>query len=303
MHKFIYAAALTAVITTQAQAKEIALTFDDSPRGTGVLMTGMERAKKLTDQFEKNQIPQVAFFCNSPSRETQGPERLKHFADHGHIIANHSATHPDLTKTRARDYKKDISLAHSQLKNYPNYRNWFRYPYLHEGNTRKKRDSIRQYLKRKNWLNAYVTVDNADYYMDSLLGEAAAAGRKYDETKLCQAYRDMLAEEITFYDDISTRILGRSVRHVLLLHETDLNAICLSSLVSWLRENDWSIISPEDAYKDPIAAREPATMYLGQGRVAALAKEKGYAGPYISRWNSASFISEELERRAVFSQD
>jgi len=39
---------ILALLVTMAHAKEIALTFDDCPRKTDKLMTGMERAKKIT---------------------------------------------------------------------------------------------------------------------------------------------------------------------------------------------------------------------------------------------------------------
>src|ERR1700730_3305659 len=90
-----------------APAKEIALTFDDCPRKTGTLMNGMERAKKLTDELKKANA-RVAFFCNSPTRQSDGPQRLKYFAEQGHLIANHSATHPDLYKTPVAEYIENI---------------------------------------------------------------------------------------------------------------------------------------------------------------------------------------------------
>jgi len=86
-------------------------------------------------------------------------------------------------------------------------------------------------------------------------------------------------------DDNSFHVkaLGRSVRPVLLLHETDLNSICLGELISEMSQRKWSFISPDEAYKDPIALIEPkSSTRLNQGRVFALAKESGYDGPWYS---------------------
>jgi peptidoglycan/xylan/chitin deacetylase (PgdA/CDA1 family) len=298
MNKYFLALAL--IVAVNANAKEIALTFDDCPRRTDKLMTGMERAQKLTAQLEKHGIKQAAFFCNSPDKAPDGPQRLKHFASRGHIIANHSATHPSLSKTPASIYKKDISKADQQLKDYPNFRKWFRYPFLHEGKTEKTRDEIRKYLAKHKYLNAYVTVDNADYYMDDLLRKAVAAGRKWDDEKLCGVYRDILKDDVAFHDELSVKTLGRSVKHVLLLHETDLNALCIGSVIQGLRDGGWTIITADEAFSDPISEREPNTLFLGQGRVAALAKEKGYPGPLFSKWNEFEAIDGEFLRRGVF---
>lgn len=94
-----------------AHARDIALTFDDCPRKTGKLMTGLERAKKLTEEFKKAKIAQVAFFCNSPKRTPDGVQRLEHFAREGHLIANHSANHDDLYKTDANLQSHDYAGA------------------------------------------------------------------------------------------------------------------------------------------------------------------------------------------------
>jgi len=80
---------------------------------------------------------------------------------------------------------------------------------------------------------------------------------------------------------------------VLLLHENDLAALCIGDLVADLRERGFRIIPADVAFSDPIASREPDTMFLGQGRIAALAHEAG--------WKPADLVSptedEEYLRR------
>jgi hypothetical protein len=88
-------------------------------------------------------------------------------------------------------------------------------------------------------------------------------------------YVDVLIEAITFSDGIAVQYLGRSPKHVLLLHDNDLAAMFIGDLVSALQQRDWEIISPLEAYQDPIANQEPKTLFKGQGRVAALARDAG----------------------------
>ena len=200
--------------------REIALTFDDCPRKTGTLMGGMERAQKLTNELKRAKVSQVAFFCNSPSRESDGILRLKHFAQQGHLIANHSATHPNFNKTTVDDFVKDIELADKELNNLPNFRKWFRFPYLHEGKDINDVVSVRNFLNSKGYRNGYVTIDNGDWYIDDLLNRALADGKKFDQAKLCTVYKNIMSEEAEFYDNMSVKALGRSVKHIMLLHET-----------------------------------------------------------------------------------
>ena len=62
---------------------------------------------------------------------------------------------------------------------------------------------------------------------------------------------------------------------MLLLHETDLAALFIVDLIEGLRAAGWTIVTMDEAYSDPIAAVEPDTLYLGGGRVAALANVAG----------------------------
>lgn len=292
---------LAAVLSVSAYARQISLTFDDCPRKTGVLMRGMERAEKLVAGLKKSGVRQVGFFCNSPAGEDEGEKRIRYLADQGHIIANHSASHFDLNRTPGEDFARDIDRAHEELKGFSNFRQWFRFPYLREGESPQKIRFIRDHLRSRGYMNGYVTVDTQDWYMDDILGRGAAAGRKYNESRLCGAYRRMMTDEADFYDNMSVKALGRSVKHVLLLHETDLNAICISELVRGLRDKGWEIISPDEAYTDPIAAVEPSVnVPLNQGRVHALAKERGYKGPYFSFWTSLKNIEDEFDRVGVW---
>jgi peptidoglycan-N-acetylglucosamine deacetylase len=149
--------------------------------------------------------------------------------------------------------------------------------------------------------NGYVTVDNADWYVEVLLSQAANAGKKIDFPKLCSTYSRIMAEEAHFFDQMSVHALGRSVKHIFLLHETDVNALCIGDLVKRLRNQNWKIITADEAYTDEISSKEPsASVNLGQGRVFALAKEAGYQGPYFSKWNEEENIEAEFIKEKVW---
>ncbi|MDO9183758.1 MAG: polysaccharide deacetylase family protein [Bacteriovorax sp.] len=288
------------LIATNADAREVALSFDDCPRKLGPILKPLDRDQKLVAGLKEHGITAV-FFCNSPSREVNGFERLKLFAANGHLIANHSASHPDLNKLTTDDFAKNIDQADSELQSLPNFRKWFRFPFLHEGKYPKDVETIRTHLKKIGYSNGYVTIDTEDWYVDEVLRQKVTAGKKYDEKLLCRTYARMMADDGDFFDKISVEALGRSVKHVILLHETDLNAICLSFLIKEYKNRGWTFISPDVAYKDPIASFEPlSSTKLNEGRVFALAKEKGYAGPEQKTWGKEIEIEQELEKLHVW---
>ncbi len=282
-------------------ASEIALTFDDCPRKVSRLMNGIDRAKKLIDELKKANIQQVAFFCNSPTRSEDGSIRIDVFANAGHLIANHSADHPDLYSTPVEKFTKGIDIADKELRDFPNFRRWFRFPFLHEGKTPIDVEAVRTHLAKIRYMNGYVTVDTQDWYVNELLVQGLDSGKKFHLKRLCETYKDMMVDDAEFFDNMSVKALGRSVKHVMLLHETDLNALCIGEVVNGLRNKKWNIISPDVAYSDPIANIEPSSSTdLNQGRVFALAKEAGYKGPYFSKWSKESNIKKEFVHRKIW---
>jgi peptidoglycan/xylan/chitin deacetylase (PgdA/CDA1 family) len=257
---------------TVSHAGEIALSFDDAPMRDGVFLTGMERAKMLVRKLDSLGVDEVVFFCTT--EKIYGPtsgKRLRLYGEAGHKIANHTYSHPHPDQPGARRYMIDVDRAHKTLVEYPNFVHWFRYPFLDEGRTRPIRDSVRAALAERGYSNGYVTVDNYDWYLDRLTREAVADSKTVDLDKLRGLYVKLLWEGILFYDSIGIDCLGRSPKHVLLLHENDLAALFIDTLVTHIRANGWTIISPTKAYTDPIADSLPDVLMNNQGRVVAIA--------------------------------
>lgn len=281
-------------------AGEIALTFDDAPRSSGKYFSGADRANQLIKALNKTGVSQVAFFCNSIRLDIEGRERLLMYAKQGYVLANHSHSHPDIRSTAVSEYIKDIQEGHDHLSLLPNYQKWFRFPFLQEGVNEIDRDKVRKYLKDQGYRNGYVTVDTYDWYMDASFQKAVDKKMKIHTDRLCSAYAEILWDGVQFYDQIAQSVLKRSPKHVLLLHENDLAALCVGDLIEFIKKQGWKIISPTEAYSDPIASIEPKTLYLNQGQIAAIAKDKGFSGPLVTKWESAQEIDAEFSRRKVF---
>jgi len=291
--------ALLCAQVVSAATREIAITLDDAPREDTVHFDGATRTAKLIETLKRAKVPQIAFFCNSVRMDAAGMSRIKAYADAGHLIANHSHTHADLHQVGVQKFVADLAAADQVLRGVPNFRPWFRFPYLHEGESVEVRDALRAELAKRGYLSAYVTVDTWDWHMDRMFQDAIAQKKTIYFDRLRSAYVDLLADSVEFYDAVAVKKLGRSPRHVLLLHENDLAAMYLGDLVAELRKNGWTIISPEAAFRDPIAGVEPDTLLLGQGRVMALASVKGYQGPR-GRWEDEDKLEQQFDRRHVW---
>ncbi|MCB9025218.1 MAG: polysaccharide deacetylase family protein [Bdellovibrionaceae bacterium] len=224
-------------------------------------------------------------------------ERVMGYSKAGHLIANHTFSHPRLSDTVTDEYIKEIDNADKLIRQFPTYTKWFRFPFLNEGDTLKKRDAIRNHLKKMGYINGYVTIDNYDYFIDMMVQKAIAKGQKVNLDRACTMLVELMWDGIQYYDAAAQKHIGK-VRHVLLMHENDIEAQCLEKLITHLNTNDWKIVSPQYAFADPLLQVEPDTMYLGQGRVAAIAHEK-FRVKFRSKWEDTNTLKREFKRRKI----
>ena len=277
---------LPACATVAAEPpKTIALTFDDVPRHRGAFMTPDERTATLIAALRRAGVRQAAFFItpgNLAKPDGAGGEtRIAAYAAAGHVIANHSFSHPNLSTTLAADYLADIDRAEAWLKGRPGHRPWFRFPYLSEARgDPAKRDAVRAGLAARKLRNGYVTVDAIDWNIDALTTKAVRAGKTVDMAALRDLYVESHVEAADFNDDLARRAIGRSPAHVMLLHETDIAALFIPDLVAALRAKGWTIVTADRAFADPLRAAMPTVPSVLGTLTEALAREKGLPAPY-----------------------
>ena len=272
--------ALFAAVPAAAQEpKRIAISFDDIPRHPGGFMTPDERTVRLIAGLSEAGVEQAAFFVTTGNLEDDygkgGEARIGAYVAAGHVIANHSHSHEWLWNGDAAAYIADLDKAEAWLAGRPGKRSWYRFPYLDEGRDRARRDALRAALKERGLINGYVTIDNFDWALDGLASKAIEDGRTIDRAALGKLFVETIVDTANFNDRIARETLGRSPIHVLLLHETDLSALFVADMVAGLRADGWQVVTMDEAYADPLARMEPDTLYLGGGRVTALAAAAG----------------------------
>jgi peptidoglycan-N-acetylglucosamine deacetylase len=272
--KFFIRVFLSAVycFALPASAREIALTFDDAPQPDTVLMTGAERTDKLIKALKDAKVPDALFFVTTKNITEQNKSRLNQYTHAGFHLANHSHSHSSASKLGVIDYLSDAYRAHLILKDFDNRLSFHRFPFLNYGADTNAVEKLQSGLGELGYKDGYVTVDNFDWAMSSILVNAAEQNKTIDYAKASALYVDTLEQAIEFYDAIAQKTLKRSPKHVLLLHENDAAALFLPDLIARLRSKGWKIISPQEAYKDPIAKQK---VFYKQGKVAGIAASKG----------------------------
>ena len=298
---------LTAACSTVAAeqpSKRIAITFDDAPLPDGPLFTGAERAQRLIAALRAAEVPQAAIFVTTGNmKDAAGEARIHAYAAAGHLLANHSHSHFRLREVGPARYLADIDTARQHLARFENVRPWFRYPYLNESPDIASRDAVRAGLAERKLMNGYVTVDTWDWAIVDLMRQAKTAGHEMDMNALRDLYLELMLHAVDTYDGLAREALGRSPAHVLLAHENDLQALFVGDLVKALRERGWTIVTPDEAFADPIAREVPDTLHNGNGRVAALAAVRGFAtGRLRDLYHDEKLLKQLFEQRVIRSK-
>lgn len=256
---------------------EISFTIDDPNLLETPLQTAAQRNQGILEAFAKNNIKAALFVCGMRIDSEEGKSALLEWDKQGHIIAHHSYSHLNLNQeTMTVDqFRDDFNRAEKIISGYKHFKKIFRFPYLKEGETKKKRDAIREFLKSKSYTHGYVTIDASDWFIEMKLKEALKKNPKADLTPYRDFYLDHIWERAQFYHKLSLKVFNREIKHTLLLHHNLLNSLFLNDLMSMFQKKGWKLISAEEAFSDPAFKELPDIVPAGEGLIWAKAKESG----------------------------
>ena len=261
-------------------AREMAVTFDDLP---GVVAPG-ERISELRAITEKlvraiaaNSIPAIGF-VNEGKLAPQGspePDRvalLSRWLSAGLELGNHTYSHFDLHKTNLDQFEEDVVRGEETTKvllssNHMRLR-YFRHPFLHTGRSLDTRRALEEFLKRRGYRVAPVTLDNSDWIFARAYALAKQRGDPPAAGKVARAYVPYMEAKIEYFERQSVRLFSREIRQVLLLHANALNADSLTRLARRLRARGYAFITLERALEDPAYVSDDT--FTGAGGISWL---------------------------------
>jgi peptidoglycan/xylan/chitin deacetylase (PgdA/CDA1 family) len=256
-----------------AQAREIALTFDDAPEVSDAFYESHARSRDLLRKLTELEVPQVIIFANG-CRQPKASfvlEELATYRKRGDRIANHTCHHVRLDDVGPDALIADIKRNEQLLQPLLDLgQKFFRFPYSNEGSDPKVRDQLRDWLDANHFRNGLFSIDDADYiFSQKIQGHALA-----DVLRLRSLYVRYLMGAVAFYDQLAVKTIGYSPKHVMLLHEKDATVLFVDAFIKELRSHKWHIIAADKAYEDPLYKKRPKNTYSGFGLIAQLAFEK-----------------------------
>jgi len=266
---------------------ELAITVDDLPAHGDVPegMSRLEIAQQILAALQGQHAPPVyGFVGNGEALDQQGLEVLKVWRDAGHPLGNHTLHHKDLADSTAAEFIADIAVMEQVLGQFipdPRAFRMFRYPFLSEGNTIEKRNQVRQYLQQQGYQIAQVTVDYADWAWTDAYMRCVT---RHDEQMVHWVREHVVMaarQHVRQAQKVARLVMGRDIKHILLLHVSALNALTLPEILQALEADGVRFITLQTALEDPVYQINPnLPMPDGQTFLEQLVEMKAVENPY-----------------------
>jgi peptidoglycan-N-acetylglucosamine deacetylase len=249
----------------------VAITIDDIPEH-GDMPPGMTRANiatALIKVLRNNHVDQVFGFTNGYFMKWDPAEFeiYKTWLSAGIPLGNHTWNHPNLNTVGAKAFIADIAKQDRLLATLSGFsplikeRFMFRYPYLDEGDTLKKRNEVRAYLARQGYQIAEVTTDYYDWAWTDAYTRCLSARDQKSIDWMKASIGESADQHLRASDEISMRLFGHRIPHILLMHDGSFDVLTLDGILKHWRAEGVQFISLKEALADPVYAINPNYAY------------------------------------------
>ena len=258
--------ALSQPALAEETEKDIALTFDYVPF---MKPLGFFRARELSNMIlralEQEKIKAAGFVVQSKVEEDPSTYViLDDWVSRGHLLGNQTWGDADLNDLEPNHFFEHIRDGQQYLKTisraHPNNFRFLRFPYLHEGDTPKKKKRIRKDLDRGRYRIAHVTVKTAGNFFNRPFVIAQRESREKLEP-LRKKYLSHIQTSLDYAEKQSQTVFSRNIPHVLQLHMGVATAMMITPLIKVLKARGYRFLTLVEALDDPVYST--AENYVG----------------------------------------
>jgi len=250
------------------QHKQVCFSFDDLPVVSyGITDTVFQEklVNNLVKSLNNNKIQAIGFVNESNLYDNEGVNQfqvklLKIWVNSGLDLGNHTFSHPDYNTVSFKDYSEDILKGETISRKILNDRGksikYFRHPFLHVGNSKVKADSLSDFLLKKGYHVAPVTIDNEDYLFALAYKRATVKKNTGLMQRIGRDYVNYIEKKLNYYNNQANRLFGRAINQILLLHVSSLNSDYIDSLITMFKKNNFIFVSMDKAIEDQVYKTE-----------------------------------------------
>ncbi|MEQ9425400.1 MAG: polysaccharide deacetylase family protein [Cyclobacteriaceae bacterium] len=280
----------------------LAITIDDLPGVSQLPKWPINQ--RIVDSLAINNWPAIGFVNEHKFYDKEGvleneqTEILDLWLSNGFELGNHTFSHLNYHSTKPADYFENIEMGSILTKplamKYASQYRYFRHPYLRNGQTKKKKQQLNNYLKNEGYQIAPVTIDNSDWLFAAAYEKAYLAEDFKMLDSISKAYVQYMVNISIHYREKAKELVGRDIPHIHLMHVNLMNSFLIATVIKELEKADFEIVPLQDVLTDPVYEWED-----------------GYYGPagisWIERWaiaqNKPKEFFEDFIETPQFVQD
>jgi len=238
---------------------KVAFTIDDLPFSSYRTLNTTEKNfiyDKIISTFAKYKIKAVCFVIGSNYKPVDQPF-LKKIADAGHILANHTFSHYDYNTVSFEQYSKDILKLDELLKKFNVPKKYFRFPYLSEGNTKEKLESIYSFLKQNAITPVPVSIFCTDVNFSQAFEKAYTKNDKKEIDRIASEYLADFKNNTKRGLEFARNHTRKNPGHIMLFHMSLLSAYTIDGLLEICREYNLEFVTVDEILKEEWYQKPP----------------------------------------------
>jgi len=244
--------------------KEICITFDELPVATSFGKVDHQKVTAdLLAALKKHEVKAAGFVVGKNINGQH--DLLGAWLNDGHVLGSLTNSHQDLHLLAVESFIRDVAAGQAamepMLSGFGQEWRFFRYPFLHYGNTVEAKREVRRYLTANDMTIAHATVVVEDYLYNLAMEKRGEEIDSSDYFNLRGDYLEHVLDAVEQAEAAATQVLKRRCRHILQLRANLLNSEYLDDLLTMLEEQGYRFISLDRALDDELYSAPEA--YFG----------------------------------------
>jgi len=254
------------LVPVNVPERRIVITIDDLPgavpgsdRAVGKLHDLQSDNRHILEALQKHNVPALGLVIESKlqvhgERDARAAI-LDRWIANNMELGNHTYSHTHFSDLSLQQFEDDTVkgdvVTRSLLTAQGKSERYFRYPALDRGRSPESRSTFEHFLKDRGYQIAPVSIENADYQFNDVLADARTHHAIHVATETKSLYLKHTEAMLDYVESSSRMLFGREVPQVLLIHDNELNAELLDTLLTMLEHRGYHFIRLEEALSDP----------------------------------------------------
>lgn len=252
-----------ALLTAQDEApkrtnRQIAITFNELPAAADFTQADPDDiSRMILESLARHKVKAAGFIIGS--RLDKNYDIIGQWLNGGHVLGTMTYNLEDLHELGVEKFIEEVEWGIAEiddmLEGFGQNRRYFRFPFYHYGQTQQEKRQVRSFLQAEGQSIAHASILPDDDLYNFTLGKMGKVLDSLQYVVLRDEYFNHVLDEIEQAEMLADDLMGRPIKHIMVLRANRLNAIYLDELLSVLEEHGVTFVTLDSALRDEVYSR------------------------------------------------